>query len=140
MFARGFGRYFEKKPIGLNTLEVLKASEEFHTLKQCISTAISEDFENAGHYGSVSTAFLSNVQQGPFKGFEEYRKIQEFGENWNVEDFAKTANLGVRDIRRNIHKQKEWRNDIDRMKLCQVPNSIQCFLPTQGLGRWVSVC
>jgi len=44
-----------------------------------------------------------------------------------VEDYAKTANLGVRDIRRNIHKQKEWRNDIDKMKLCQVAMQFSAF-------------
>eukprot|EP00210_Caulerpa_lentillifera_P006334 g6050.t1 len=105
LFARGFGRYFENKPTGLNTLEVLNKSESFHFLKQSITTVIDQDFEEAEHYASA---------------FEEYKKIQEFGEKWNVEDYAQTAHLGIRDIRRNIHKQKEWRNDIDKMKLFQV--------------------
>lgn len=51
--------------------------------------------------------------------FEDYRKVYEFGRTWSYEEYGST-NKTLRDIRRDMHKQREWRNELERMKISNV--------------------
>lgn len=53
--------------------------------------------------------------------FEDYRKIYEFGRDWNFAEYASKKQLSIREIRRDMHKQRDWRNELDKMKISQVP-------------------
>lgn len=52
--------------------------------------------------------------------FEEYRKIYDFGNNWKFEEYANVKKPTTREIRRDMHKQRQWRNDLEKMKISQV--------------------
>ncbi|CAD7701708.1 unnamed protein product [Ostreobium quekettii] len=56
--------------------------------------------------------------------FEEYRKIYDFGNNWKFEEYAKVKKPTTREIRRDMHKQRQWRNDLEKMKISQVVGCI----------------
>lgn len=51
--------------------------------------------------------------------FEDYRKVYEFGRTWSYEEYGSTSKT-LRDIRRDMHKQREWRNELERMKISNV--------------------
>lgn len=51
--------------------------------------------------------------------FEDYRKIFVFGRDWNFDEYS-GKKLTIREIRRDMHKQREWRNDLEKMKISQV--------------------
>ncbi len=51
--------------------------------------------------------------------FEDYRKVYEFGRTWSYEEYSSQAKT-LREIRRDMHKQREWRNELERMKIFNV--------------------
>ena len=54
------------------------------------------------------------------QGFHDYQKLYAFGINWDPDQFREKACFGLRGIRREIHRQKEWRNELEKMKMSQV--------------------
>ena len=56
--------------------------------------------------------------------------MYDFGRTWTYEDYS-AKEKSLRDIRRDMHKQKEWRNELERMKISNVVRNIQD--PAAGL-------
>ena len=40
---------------------------------------------------------------------------------------AESQNKRIRQIRQDMHRQNEWRKDLDRMKLAQVSSKLMCY-------------
>ncbi|KAF5838995.1 dynein heavy chain, N-terminal region 2-domain-containing protein [Dunaliella salina] len=53
------------------------------------------------------------------KIFEDYRKIYNFGRTWSFEEYTSKPKT-LREIRTDMHKQRVWRNELDRMKISHV--------------------
>lgn len=51
--------------------------------------------------------------------FEAYRMVYDFGRTWSYEEYSSKPK-SLREIRRDMHKQREWRNELDRMKIFNV--------------------
>ena len=51
--------------------------------------------------------------------FEGYRMVYDFGRTWSYEAYSSRPK-SLREIRRDMHKQREWRNELDRMKIFNV--------------------
>eukprot|EP00798_Chlamydomonas_sp_ICE-L_P012760 gene12760-16011_t len=100
LFMRAFAGYFQGKPSGINPPAVIRSNEYFQDLR---------DYTEAREYVQL---------------FEEYRKIYDFGCQWSYESYSAEAKT-LRDIRRDMHKQREWRNELDRMK---ISNVVGCLL------------
>ena len=45
--------------------------------------------------------------------------MYDFGRQWSYEEYASKSRT-LRDIRRDMHKQREWRNELERMKVSNV--------------------
>ena len=45
--------------------------------------------------------------------------MYDFGRTWSFEEYASKPK-SRRDIRRDMHKQREWRNELERMKISNV--------------------
>ncbi|KAG2451278.1 hypothetical protein HYH02_003884 [Chlamydomonas schloesseri] len=104
IFMRAFTQYFEGKPSGLNPASVIRASPYFGELRAAINNTVHEDYAAAREY---------------VKLFEAYRMVYDFGRTWSYEDYASKPK-SLREIRRDMHKQREWRNELDRMKISNV--------------------
>ncbi|KAJ9534885.1 hypothetical protein QJQ45_029552, partial [Haematococcus lacustris] len=74
------------------------------SLRLQLNTTVEEDYLAAQEY---------------VKMFEDYRKVFDFGRTWSYEDYVSKAKT-LREIRRDMHKQREWRNELDRMKISNV--------------------
>ena len=59
----------------------------------------------------------------PLQIFEEYRKVYDFGRTWSYEEYSSKEKT-LRDIRRDMHKQREWRNELERMKISNVVSGV----------------
>ncbi|KXZ55711.1 DHC8 protein [Gonium pectorale] len=104
IFMRAFAQYFDGKPSGLNPGSVIRSSPNFNTLRNSISSSIQEDFAAAREYVKI---------------FEAYRMVYDFGRSWSYEAYSSRPK-SLREIRRDMHKQREWRNELDRMKIFNV--------------------
>ena len=51
--------------------------------------------------------------------FEDYRKVYDFGRTWSHEEYG-SKERSLREIRRDMHKQREWRVELERMKISSV--------------------
>ena len=58
--------------------------------------------------------------------FEDFRKMYDFGHNWSYEEYSAQQKT-LRDIRRDMHKQREWRVELDRMKISNVGGKNRSF-------------
>lgn len=58
--------------------------------------------------------------------FEAYRMVYDFGRTWSFEDYSSKPKT-MREIRRDMHKQREWRNELDRMKISNVGTGLHFF-------------
>ncbi|KAG2501733.1 hypothetical protein HYH03_000233 [Edaphochlamys debaryana] len=104
IFMRAFTQYFEGKPSGLNPASVIRASPLFNSLRNSILASIAEDYAAARDYVKI---------------FEAYRMVFDFGRTWSFEEYSSKPKT-LREIRRDMHKQREWRNELDRMKIFNV--------------------
>ncbi|KAG1661620.1 hypothetical protein FOA52_002850, partial [Chlamydomonas sp. UWO 241] len=104
VFMRTFAQYFEGKPSGLNPPAIIRASPLFQTLRQSVTDTIAEDFDASAEYVTI---------------FEDYRKVYDFGRTWSYEVYSNEAKT-LREIRRDMHRQREWRNELERMKISNV--------------------
>lgn len=95
LFMRSFAQYFDGKPSGLNPPAIIRNQAYFQGLRMKVIDTINEDFKAAQEYVQV---------------FEDYRKVYDFGRDWSYEDYSSKSKT-LRDIRRDMHKMKEWRNE-----------------------------
>lgn len=51
--------------------------------------------------------------------FEDYRKVYDFGRAWSYDSYS-SQTRSLREIRRDMHKQREWRNELEKMKISNV--------------------
>ena len=113
-------QYFEGKPSGLNPASVIRASPYFGELRSAINNTVQEDYGAAREY---------------VKLFEAYRMVYDFGRTWSYEEYS-SKSKSLREIRRDMHKQREWRNELDRMKISNVSTcEIQLLGPVRVMGR-----
>ncbi|GLC47993.1 hypothetical protein PLESTB_000047400 [Pleodorina starrii] len=104
IFMRAFAQYFDGKPSGLNPSSVIRSMPLFNDLRNSITSSIQEDFAAARDY---------------VKLFEAYRMVYDFGRTWSFEAYSSKPK-SLREIRRDMHRQREWRNELDRMKIFNV--------------------
>eukprot|EP00201_Polytomella_parva_P020499 CAMPEP_0175042260 /NCGR_PEP_ID=MMETSP0052_2-20121109/2450_1 /TAXON_ID=51329 ORGANISM="Polytomella parva, Strain SAG 63-3" /NCGR_SAMPLE_ID=MMETSP0052_2 /ASSEMBLY_ACC=CAM_ASM_000194 /LENGTH=3805 /DNA_ID=CAMNT_0016305023 /DNA_START=33 /DNA_END=11446 /DNA_ORIENTATION=+ len=108
IFMRAFASYFDGKPSGLNPTTIIRSTPYFVQLRTSINDTIVDDFASARDY---------------VKLFEGYRVVYDFGRRWSYEEYtSRTRNL--REIRRDMYKQREWRIELDRMK---ISNLVGCL-------------
>lgn len=101
---RAFAQYFEGKPSGLNPPSIIRSTPYFMMLRTEINQTILEDYTAAREYVKI---------------FEDYRKVFDFGRTWSYEEYSAQQKT-LREIRRDMHKQREWRNELERMKISNV--------------------
>ena len=46
--------------------------------------------------------------------------MYDFGKTWNFEEYAASKKPTIREIRRDMHRQRQWRTDLEKMKISQV--------------------
>jgi len=104
VFMRAFAPYFDGKPSGLNPPSIIRATQMFQDVRSHVNTNITEAYKDAQEYVKI---------------FEDYRKIYNFGRTWSFEEYTSKPKT-LREIRRDMYKQREWRNELDRMKISHV--------------------
>ena len=58
--------------------------------------------------------------------FETYRQIYDFGRTFSYEEYSSKQKT-MREIRRDMHRQREWRNELERMKISSVRRMHACM-------------
>ena len=101
LLMRSFTQHFQGKLHGLNPITIIRETEYFYELRQSIVKVVREDFAEVREYATI---------------FEEHRPVHTFGLRWNAEEYAKKKKT-VRNFRMDLMQQKEWRTDLERMKI-----------------------
>eukprot|EP00898_Chlorokybus_atmophyticus_P003847 jgi/Chlat1/4463/Chrsp29S04567 len=101
LFMRSFVQYFDAKLSGLNPVAIIRATDYFAQLRVRVDKVVSQDFAEALQYAQI---------------FEENRDIYTFGKTWRPEAHAAEKHT-LKEFRDDLYKQKEWRNDLERMKI-----------------------
>ncbi|KAK9828903.1 hypothetical protein WJX72_002692 [[Myrmecia] bisecta] len=104
LFMRSFSHYFDGKPSGLNPINIIRATPHFQGTRMKIDDVIKQDFAAAREYVAI---------------FEEHRKVYDFGRTFTFEAYS-SKKRSMREIRRDMHKQREWRNELEKMKIGNV--------------------
>eukprot|EP00899_Mesostigma_viride_P020786 jgi/Mesvir1/28709/Mv19680-RA.1 len=105
LYMRSFGHYFEGRVSGLNPVNIIRSTEYFTKLRENIDRVIMQDFAESRAYAKI---------------FEEHRVIYEFGKTFDFDKYAARTDLGVHHFRADMARQKDWRNDLERMKIANV--------------------
>ena len=104
LFMRSFTVFFEDKVNGPSPVQIIQSEPKYAKLKQGLTEVISTSFEQAFEYGTV---------------FEDYREIHAFGTSWDVSEYERQPR-SVAQFRKDMAVQREWRNEIERIKLQNV--------------------
>ena len=101
LYMRSFSHYFNGKFQGMNPVSIIRSTDYFAQVRSRIDGVISKDFAAAAEY---------------VKNFDEHRPIYTFGKSW---DFAayKEREHSVAIFRADLGRQREWRNDLERMRI-----------------------
>eukprot|EP00854_Cymbomonas_tetramitiformis_P002484 gene2484-3228_t len=104
LYMRSFSHYFDGKMNGLNPVQIIRSTPRFKELRQKIDSVIVQDFQEAREYSEI---------------FEEHRVIYEFGKSWNQMEYT-AQKLDLRKYHMDMSRQREWRNELERMKIGNV--------------------
>lgn len=72
--------------------------------RACLGLWASQDFAEAREYT---------------KQFEHHRVIYDFGKSWNQQEYS-TLKMDLRKYRQDMNKQRDWKSELEKMKLNNV--------------------
>ena len=104
LFMRSFTVFFEDRVTGPSPMQIIQTTDRYAELKRDLDGVITTSFDQAAEYGRI---------------FEDYRAIYDFGESWNVDDYERDPRT-VAQFRKDMAVQREWKNDVERIKLQNV--------------------
>jgi dynein heavy chain len=105
LYMRAFAQYFTGKPSGLNIRNIICSSPRFLKLLTDIDETVTEDYAAAGEYVNV---------------FKSVRMVYDHGQTWDAAEYRERVGFDLRTIKRDLRKFRDWKIELDRMKISQV--------------------
>lgn len=101
LLMRAFSQFFDGKVTGLNPSAIIRNEPHYVDLRSMIESLIRNDFAEARQYAQT---------------FMEYYKIYTYGKEWDGDAYARNKR-GIKAYKQDLIQQREWRFELDRMKL-----------------------